>query len=262
MTAPALHLDRVGVIRDGNAVLDDVSLRVAPDERWLVLGANGCGKTTLLRLAALVLHPTTGVVEVLGERLGRTDVRTLRSRIGYASAALADELRPGLSALDAVRTARYGALEPWWHRYTAEDDRRALQCLERMGVARFARRELGSLSSGERQRVLLARTLMNDPAVVLLDEPSARLDLGGREQLVVALDEMARDPSSPPLVLVTHHVDDVPPSMTHALLLRQGRAMASGPIGETLTAASLSACFGLPLRLEQRPDGRRSAWAD
>jgi iron complex transport system ATP-binding protein len=262
VTTPALHLDRVGVIRDGNAVLDDVTLRVAPDERWLVLGANGCGKTTLLRLAALVLHPTTGVVEVLGERLGRTDVRTLRARIGYASAALADELRPGLVALDAVRTARYGALEPWWHRYTAADDDRALECLDRMGVARFARRQLGSLSSGERQRVLLARTLMNDPAVVLLDEPSARLDLGGREQLVVALDELARDPSTPPLVLVTHHVDDVPPSMTHALLLRQGRTMASGPVADTITADSLSACFDLPLRLEQRPGGRFNAWAD
>ena len=262
MTQAALHLDRVGVICDGVAVLDDVSLHVAPNERWLVLGANGCGKTTLLRLAALVLHPTTGIVEVLGQRLGRTDVRILRARIGFASAALADELRPALSALDAVRTARYGALEPWWHRYTTADDDRAIECLERMGVARFAQRELGSLSSGERQRVLLARTLMNDPAVILLDEPSARLDLGGREQLVVALEELAADPSAPPLVLVTHHIDDVPPSMTHALLLRQGRAMASGPVAETVTAATLSACFGLTLRLERRPGGRFSAWAD
>ena len=258
----ALHLDHVGVMRDGIMILDDVTLRVAPHERWLVLGANGSGKTTLLRLAALMLHPTTGVVEVLGERLGRTDVRALRARIGYASAALADQLRPGLSAIDAVRTARYGALEPWWHRYTAADDDRAVECLERMGVARFTHRELGSLSSGERQRVLLARTLMNDPAVILLDEPSARLDLGGREQLVVALDELAGDASSPPLVLVTHHVDDVPPSMTHALLLREGRALASGPVEPTVTADSLSACFGLPLRVERRPGGRFNAWAD
>jgi iron complex transport system ATP-binding protein len=160
-----------------------------------------------------------------------------------------------------VRTARYAALEPWWHRYTAADDRRALECLGRMGVARFAHRELGTLSSGERQRVLLARTLMNEPAVVFLDEPSARLDLAGREQLVAALDELAADPESPPLVFVTHHVDDVPTSMTNAVLLRSGRIQAKGPIREVLDASALSACFGLELRLERRPDGRLSAWA-
>lgn len=257
----ALRLDHVGVVRDGTAVLDDVTWQVEPHERWLVLGANGSGKTTLLRLAALYLHPTTGTVDVLGERLGRTDVRQLRQRIGYASAALADQLRPELRALDAVRTARHAALEPWWHRYTADDDAQALACLERMGVARFAERSLCQLSSGERQRVLLARTLMNDPAVVLLDEPSARLDLGGREQLVEALDELAADTMAPPLVLVTHHVDDVPPSLTHALLLADGQALAQGPIDETLTAPALSECFGLALTLDRRPNGRWSAWA-
>jgi iron complex transport system ATP-binding protein len=193
--------------------------------------------------------------------LGRTDVRELRRRIGYSSAGLAEQLRPALRALDVVRTARYAALEPWWHRYTSADDLRALECLERMGVARFAEREFGSLSSGERQRVLLARTLMNDPAVVLLDEPSARLDLAGREQLVAALDALATDPDSPPLVFVTHHVDDVPPTMTHALMLRGGRSLVQGPIGDVLDATTLSACFGLELCLERRPDGRLSSWA-
>jgi len=258
----ALRLHGVGLVRDGVAILDDVSLAVAAGERWLVLGANGSGKTSLLRLAALYDHPTTGTVDVLGERLGRTDVRTLRRRVGYASAALADQLRPGLRALDAVRTARYGALEPWWHRYTADDDERAHACLDRLGVGRFAERALGSLSSGERQRVLLARTLMNDPGLVLLDEPAARLDLGGREQLVAALEALAADRHAPPLVVVTHHVDDIPPSMTHVLLLREGAVLAAGPIGEALTAASLSACFGLGLTLERRPGGRYAAWAD
>ena len=228
MDLAPLRLEHVRLVRAGTVILDDVSLSVEAGQRWLVLGANGSGKTTLLRIAALYEHPTAGTVEVLGERLGRTDVRELRRRVGYASAALADQLRPELSALDVVRTARYAALEPWWHRYTAADDRHAADCLERMGVGRFAARPVGSLSSGERQRVLLARTLMNDPAIVLLDEPSARLDLGGREQLVHALDELGADPDAPPLVLVTHHVDDIPTTITHALLLREGRTLRRG----------------------------------
>lgn len=256
----ALRLDHVCLTRGATTILDDVSLTVATGQRWLVLGANGSGKTSLLRIAALYEHPTSGTVDVLGERLGRTDVRNLRRSVGYASAALADQLRPELSALDAVRTARHAALEPWWHRYTAADDGRAVECLERMGVARFAARPIGMLSSGERQRVLLARTLMNDPAVVLLDEPSAGLDLAGREQLVLALDDLAGDRTAPPMVLVTHHVDDVPPSITHVLLLRAGHVLASGTLDDTLDAESLSACFGLSLALERRPGGRFSAW--
>ena len=189
----ALDLDHIVMRRGTTLVLDDISFSVGDGERWLILGANGSGKTSLLRVAALYDHPTSGTVEVLGERLGRTDVRELRRRVGYASAALADQLRPSLRVLDAVRTARFAALEPWWHRYTGDDDDRARACLERMGVGRFAERPLESLSSGERQRVLLARTLMTDPAIVLLDEPSARLDLGGREQLVHALDDFAAD---------------------------------------------------------------------
>ncbi len=261
MPAATLLLDHIVFRRDGRDILDDVSLRVTDGERWLILGANGSGKTTLLRIAALYEHPTSGTVDVLGERLGRTDVRQLRRRVGYASAALSDQLRPSLSALDAVRTARFAALEPWWHRYSADDDAKALACLERMGVGHFAGREIGSLSSGERQRVLLARTLMNDPAVVLLDEPSARLDLGGREQLVAALDDLAADPASPPSVVVTHHVDDIPPTTTHAMLLRDGKILRAGPIDDVLDAAGLSETFGLALTLERRPSGRFSAWA-
>lgn len=256
-----LELDRIVVVRSGRRILDDVTLRVERGEHWLVLGANGSGKTTLLRVAAMYDHPTSGSVRVLGEQLGRTDVRRLRRRVGYASAALATQFRPELSAADTVMTARYAALEPWWHQYTDDDRAMARSCLDRMGVGRYADRPLGTLSSGEQQRVFLARTLMNDPGVVLLDEPSARLDLGGREQLVQALGELAAAPDAPPMVLVTHHVDEVPDGVSHALLLRDGGVIAAGPIDDALTADTLSDCFGMPLMLERRPDGRLSAWS-
>jgi iron complex transport system ATP-binding protein len=259
--ATALSLRQIRFVRGDTTILDGVDLEVRPGERWLLLGPNGCGKTSLLRIAALYEHPTAGVVEVLGERLGETDVRQLRRRIGFVSAALADQLRPTLSAFDAVRTARYGALEPWWHRYSTVDDVRALECLERMGVARLAEHSLVTLSSGERSRVLLARSLMNEPAVVLLDEPSSGLDLAGREQLVEALDHLGEDAGAPPLVVVTHHVEDVPTSLTHAMLMRSGRVVAAGGLGKVLTAERLSDTFGIDLRLERRGDGRFSAWA-
>jgi len=259
---PVLDLHDITVVRDGRLILDDVQLRVRSGQRWLVLGANGSGKTTLVRIAAMYDHPTRGTVSVMGETLGSTDVRTLRQRIGYVSASFASELRPALVARDVVMTARHAALEPWWHRYDDADRDRAVECLDRMGVGACAERSFGSLSSGEQQRVLLARSLMNDPGVVLLDEPSARLDLGGREQLVLALSEIVDDAAAPPLVLVTHHLDEVPPNMTHVLLLREGRVLDAGPTSEILTAENLSTCFGLSLRLDRRANGRYTAFAD
>ncbi len=259
--SPALALHGVTVARDEAILLRDITWSVGADERWLVVGANGSGKTTLLKVAALYIHPTRGDVDVLGERLGRTDVRQLRRRVGYASAALAAQLRPDLCAIDIVMTAKNAALEPWWHRYDDADRERARWCLDRMGVARHADRAFSTMSSGEQQRVLLARALMTDPGVVLLDEPSARLDLGGRENLVAALADLATDPEAAPLVLVTHHVDEVPSGMTHVLLMRGGEALASGPLDSTLTSESLSECFEMPLTLERRADGRFSAWA-
>lgn len=257
----ALELDSIVFERDGRRILDDLTLHVHRDQRWLVLGANGSGKTSLLRIAAMYEHPSSGTVRVLGETLGRTDVRQVRRRVGYASAALASQFRPELTASDVVVTAKYAALEPWWHQYTAADREQAGACLERMRVGGLANRSLATLSSGEQQRVLLARTLMNDPDIILLDEPSARLDLGGREELVAALADLADQPDGPPFVLVTHHVDEVPDGMTHALLLRDGRGITQGPIDEALTAQSLSECFAMDLALERRPDGRLSAWA-
>lgn len=259
--APPLELDGVSLERGHRRILDGITWSVEADQRWLVLGANGSGKTSLLRIAGLYEHPTRGRVRVLGETLGHVDVRTLRRRIGFASAALAAQLRSDLAALDVVVTAKHAALEPWWHTYDDADRRRAADCLDRMGVGHLGSRRLGSLSSGEQQRVLLARTLMTDPGLVLLDEPSARLDLAGREQLVAALAELASDPVGPAMVLVTHHVDEIPPGITHVLLLHRGRVLAAGPLAQTLTADHLSACFELPLQLERRDDGRFSAFA-
>jgi iron complex transport system ATP-binding protein len=257
---PVVELSGVTRVVDGRPLLDGVDWRVCPGERWVVLGPNGCGKTTLLRIVSLYLHPTSGTVSVLGNTLGRCDVRRVRERIGWSSAALADLLRPQLTADEVVMTARHAALEPWWHTYDEADRRRARDLLDRVGVARLSGRSFGTLSSGERQRVLLARTLMNDPHLILLDEPTAALDLAGRESLVATLDRLAADPATPPVVLVTHHVEEIPPSFTHILLMRDGRVLAGGPIATNLTASALEACFGLPLRLERR-DGRWLAWA-
>ncbi len=257
----AIAVSDVTLVRDGNAILGGVTLAVANDERWVVIGANGSGKTSLLRVMALYDHPTSGTVDVLGQRLGTADVRELRRSVGYASAALAEQLRGDLTAHDVVKTARYAALEPWWHRYTTEDDERADACLEQLGVFHHRDRTLATLSSGEQQRVLLARTLMNEPAVVLLDEPSARLDLGGREQLVGTLQQLATDASAPPFVMVTHHVDEIPPGLTHIAMLAGGSIMARGPVDDVLTADSLSECFAMPLSLERRANGRFIAWS-
>jgi len=259
--SPVLSLDQVSFVRDGRRILDGITWQVMQDERWLILGANGSGKTTMVRISSMYEHPSTGTVSVLGETLGNTDVRILRRRIGVMSAAIGAQLRPALSAQDVVVTARYAALEPWWHTYTADDYLRARECLDRMGVGHFAERSLGTLSSGEQQRVLLARSLMNDPGLIVLDEPSARLDLGGREQLVGALAQLTTDPSAPPLVLITHHVDEVPRGMTHAMLLLNGQILSAGPIDDVLTADALSECFSMSLALERRPDGRLTAWS-
>ena len=259
-TGPALRLEGVALAIDGRRVLDDVTWTVAPGERWVVLGRNGSGKTSLLCMASLYLHPTAGTVEVLGERLGRTDVRRLRTRIGVASAAMADLLRPGLSATDVVMTAKHAALEPWWHTYDAADRARARALLDRLGCAPLADQAFGTLSSGERQRVQLARTLMGDPGLLLLDEPTAGLDLGGREDLVRRLGDLAADPTTPPVVLVTHHVEEIPTGFSHLLLLRAGRIQAAGPLAEVLTAEALSECFGLPLEVTERR-GRWTAQA-
>ncbi len=256
-----LNMSGVGRTIEGNTILSNVDWTVKSGQHWVVLGANGSGKTTLARIASLRLHPTTGRIEVLGTELGRADIRPLLGRIGYAAAALADQLRPDLPCADVVMTAKNGALEPWWHSYEDADREQALASMERVDVRRLSQQRFGSCSSGEKQRVLIARALMTNPSLIILDEPTAALDLGGREQFVAALDALAADPDAAPMVLITHHVDEIPSSFTHGLLMANGSPMASGPMAEIITSQHLSALFGVGLSVERRND-RYWAWAE
>ena len=249
-----VSLDSVGVRRSGTALLQDLTWRVELDERWVVLGPNGAGKTTLLNLAAGRLHPTTGVAHVLGERIGRTDVNELRTRIGLSTAALAERVPADEQVSDVVVTAAWSVVGRWRESYDRSDEARARALLSQLGIGGLAERRYGTLSEGERKRVQIARALMTDPELLLLDEPAAGLDLGGREDLVARLAELAYDPDAPAMVLVTHHVEEIPPGFTHALLLREGAVVAQGLLAETLTGDNLSKTFGLPLVVERSGD--------
>ncbi len=244
-----VRLEQVSLSRGGQPILRAVDWTVRDGERWAVLGPNGAGKTTLLEIASLYLFPSSGRVTVLGAVHGRSDIRPLRSRIGYASAALARLLHRDSTALEAVATGRTGVLDPYWAAPSEEDVAAARRLLERLGAVDLADHPLGTLSEGERQRVQIARALMAAPDLLVLDEPSAGLDLGSREVLVSSLAGLAADPLVRAIVFVTHHVEEIPPGFSHALLLRAGRVVAAGPIAETLTPATLSACFGLALSL-------------
>ncbi|MFF3865494.1 ABC transporter ATP-binding protein [Micromonospora sp. NPDC001898] len=249
-----VSLDGVGVRRSDTALLHDVEWRVELDERWVVLGPNGAGKTTLLSLAAGRLHPTTGTAHVLGERIGRTDVNELRMRIGLSTAALAERVPAEERVVDVVVTAAWSVVGRWRESYDRTDEARAHALLGQFGIGHLADRAYGTLSEGERKRVQIARALMTDPELLLLDEPAAGLDLGGREDLVARLAELAYDPDAPALVLVTHHVEEIPPGFTHALLLREGGVTAQGLLADTLTADNLSKTFGLPLTVDRVGD--------
>ncbi|QFU87041.1 putative ABC transporter ATP-binding protein YlmA [Amycolatopsis sp. YIM 10] len=249
-----VRMSGVGVRRGQNDLLADLDWAVELDERWVVLGANGAGKTTLLRLAAAELHPTTGTVDLLGERIGKVSVFELRPRIGFTSAALASRVPAEENVRDVVVSAGYAVLGRWREVYDTLDTERAEELLGAMGIKHLADRTFGTLSEGERKRVLISRSLMTDPEMLLLDEPAAGLDLGGREDLVARLSELAMDPDAPAMVLVTHHVEEVPPGFTHALLLRDGRAVASGLIDDVLTSENLSATFAQDLALERWGD--------
>jgi iron complex transport system ATP-binding protein len=244
-----LRFAHVGLRVDETMILDGIDWQVGDAQRWVVLGANGAGKTTLLRIAACYQHPTSGVVDVLGHRLGRVDVRTLRERVAFSSSALAAALEARMTATEVVMTGRHAALAPWWHAYSDADRAHARELLARFGCAPLAAHSFASLSAGERQRVLLARTLAQQPGLVLLDEPTAGLDVGGREQLVADLAEWATDPTRPPVVLVTHHLEEIPPAFTHVLVLRAGRVLACGALTETMTDDGLSEAYGIALRV-------------
>jgi iron complex transport system ATP-binding protein len=250
-----LRLDGITVRRAGRTILGPLDWTIRSGERWVVFGPNGSGKTTLLQVASTYLWPSTGTVRVLDQPIGAIDARQLRESIGYAGSGLERAIGDDIAALDVVVTARHAALAPWWHRYTEADRARAGALLERMGVGGFAARAFGTLSTGERRRVQIARALMPEPRLLLLDEPGAGLDLGARESLLEDLAALARDASLAAIVLVSHHVEEIPTGFGHALVLRGGRAVASGPIERALASGPLSAAFGRPLAVD-RVDGR------
>jgi iron complex transport system ATP-binding protein len=251
LTDLVVRMDGVGVRRGASTLLDRVDWRVELDEKWVVLGPNGAGKTTLLRLAASELHPTRGTVHLLGERLGRTDVFELRPRIGFSSAALASRIPGDEVVSDLVVSAGYAVLGRWRERYEDVDSARAAALLAAFGVGEMAGRRFGTLSEGERKRVLIARALMTDPELLLLDEPAAGLDLGGRENLLTRLATLALDPEAPATVLVTHHVEEIPPGFTHAMLMRDGLVVAQGLLEAVVTEDNLSRTFDVDLVLQR-----------
>ncbi|TFD08287.1 ABC transporter ATP-binding protein [Cryobacterium sp. TMT1-21] len=255
-----LHFTDVSVVRDGTTILDSVNWSVDDDQRWVILGPNGAGKTTLLQIAAALVHPSSGSAEVLEEPIGRTDLFELRPRIGFASTAMARKVPANEKVLDVVMTAAYSVTGRWTEEYEAIDERRAQRVLSEWKLDTLADRKFGTLSDGEQKRVQIARSVMTDPEVLLLDEPAASLDLGAREELLQLLGGYASEPQSPAIIMVTHHVEEIPLGFTHALLLNGGRVVIAGPLAEALTAESLTESFGLPIELRET-DGRFGARA-
>lgn len=258
--ASVLQFSDVSVVRDGNPILDSISLTIDGDERWVVLGPNGAGKTTLLQLAAAIVHPSSGSVQILDDTLGKVDVFELRPRIGFASTALARRIPADETVLNAVLTAAYSVTGRWNESYEEIDIRRAKRVLAEWKLGALEERRFGDLSDGEQKRVQIARSVMTDPELLLLDEPAASLDLGAREELLQLLGGYASAPQAPAIVMVTHHVEEIPPGFGKALLLRNGAVQAVGPIEEVITSENLSESYGLELVVEHR-DGRFTARA-
>jgi iron complex transport system ATP-binding protein len=247
-----LQFAQVGVRRGDKTLLHNIDWTVEEDERWAILGPNGAGKSTLINIAAATLHPTSGHAYVLGERIGRVDVFDLRPRIGFAGAALAERIPPGELVTDVVVSAGYSVLGRWREAYGRLDVRRAVKLLDRFGVGELAQRRFGTLSEGERKRVQIARALMTDPELLLLDEPAAGMDLGGREDLLRRLTRFSADPDAPASVLVTHHVEELPTGISHVMLLRDGAVVAAGLARQVLTDDNLTTTFGLPIHVWRR----------
>jgi len=260
MASSVLELQSVSFVRDGKTILDGIDWTVTGEQRWVVLGPNGAGKTTLLQIAAALQHPSSGSAGILDTTLGRTDVFELRPRIGFASSALAKRIPADETVLNVVLTAAYSVTGRWTERYEEIDVRRAQRVLQEWRLSHLEERRFGTLSDGEQKRVQIARAIMTDPEILLLDEPAASLDLGAREELLQLLSAYASSPDAPAIVMVTHHVEEIPTGFTHALLLAEGRIAAAGPLSEVLTAERLSGAFGLELEVTEQ-DGRFTARA-
>ncbi|MET7848643.1 ABC transporter ATP-binding protein [Streptomyces avermitilis] len=253
---PVIVLSGVSIHRrttGQEVVLDSVDWTVHGGQHWALLGPNGAGKTTMLRLAGALIHPTTGTVDVLGHRLGRVDVRELRARVGFVNAA--QKVPLDATAHTVVLTGATGTVQPLWRMYDAAARERARLLLAELDCKEFTQRAFGDCSGGQRARILIARALMSDPSLLLLDEPFNALDLPSREDLVDALHRLATDRPGLSTVTVTHHPEELPPSTSHAYLLQEGRELVSGPVESVLTSENFTACYGRPIRVESH-DGR------
>ena len=258
--ARVLQLTDVSIVRDGNRILDGITWEVDDAERWVILGPNGAGKTTLLQIAAALIHPSKGKALLLDDKLGAVDVFELRPRIGFASSAMSKRIPSTETVLNVVLTAAYSVTGRWNEEYEAVDIRRAERVLAEWKLDHLSGRKFGALSDGEQKRVQIARAVMTDPEILLLDEPAASLDLGSREELLQLLSGFASAPTAPAIVMVTHHVEEIPQGFTHALLLSKGTIAAAGPLEEVLTSEKLTETFGLPLELTS-DNGRYTARA-
>ena len=258
---PILELSNISVQRGDRIILGPMDWQVLEGQRWVILGPNGAGKTTLLQVCSSLIHPTSGEVKILGQTLGKTDVFELRTRIGLTSSKLVEQLPGDELVIDVVLTAAYAMLGRWQEKYDLWDESRAMALLTALGVRELGGREFGSLSDGEKKRVQIARSLMADPELLLLDEPASSLDLGGREDLLKRIETCASDSLAPATVIVTHHIEEIPSGTTHALLLKDGRAIAQGVIDSVISDANLTTAYGLPITV-QNQGGRYFARAN
>jgi iron complex transport system ATP-binding protein len=245
-----LELSDISVRRGDRIILGPLNWQVLEGERWVILGPNGAGKTTLLQICSSLIHPTTGEINILGEKLGKVDVFELRTRIGLTSSALVEQLPPDELVMDVVLTAAYAMLGRWQEKYDLWDESRAMALLTALGVRELGERLFGSLSEGEKKRVQIARALMADPELLLLDEPASSLDLGGREDLLRRIESLSKDPLAPATVIVTHHIEEIPVGTTHALLLREGAVVAQGEVASVITDQNLTQAYGLAITVQ------------
>jgi iron complex transport system ATP-binding protein len=255
-----INLQNVHLVRDGQPILTNIDWQVEDNQRWVIVGPNGAGKTSLLRIVATQIHPTTGTASVLGKDFGHVDLHELRPRIGFASSALASRIPLQETVLNAVMTASHGVTGRWNEQYETIDERRARRVLTEWQLADFADRTFGSLSDGEKKRTQIARAVMPDPELLLLDEPVASLDLAAREQTIELLGNYASNPQAPAMVMVTHHLEEIPAGFTHAMILSGGEIFAAGEIGHILNSDNISEAFGLGIEVDQ-VDGRYRARA-